>query len=39
MIVANRYDDEELLGHLGMLDDVWWLFGGGGMGHFIVSGP
>jgi len=34
MIVATRYYDEELLGHLGMLDDIRWLFAGG-MGHFI----
>ena len=37
MIVATRYYDEELLGHLGILDDIHWLFAqeGGGMRHFI----
>jgi len=28
MVVATRYYDEELLGRLGMLDDIWWLFVG-----------
>jgi len=32
--VETRYYDEELLGSLGLLDDIQWLFAGG-MGHFI----
>jgi len=35
MVVAIRYYDEELLAHLGMLDDIRWLFAQGGIGHFI----
>ena len=35
MIVETRYYDEELLGCLGMLDDIQWLFAWDGMGHFI----
>ena len=33
--MATRYYDEELLGRLGLLDDIWWLFVQGSMGHFI----
>ena len=31
MVVATRYDDEELLVLLGMLDDIRWLFARGDM--------
>jgi len=34
IVVATRYYDEELLGWLGLLDDIRWLFVGG-MRHFI----
>jgi len=34
MNVATRYYDENLLAQLGMLDDIRWLFVGGGTGHF-----
>lgn len=35
IVVATRYYDEELLGHLGLLDDIRWLFAWEGMWHFI----
>jgi len=35
MVMAIHYYDEELLGHLVMLDDILWLFVRGSMGHFI----
>ena len=35
IIVATHYYDEELLGHLGSLDDKRWLFARRGTGHFI----
>ena len=34
-VVATRYYDENLLAQLGMLDDIRWLFAGGGMGHIL----
>ena len=37
MIVETRYYDEELLGRLGLLDDIRWLFAQGGIGHFIET--
>ena len=33
--MATHYYDEKLLEHLGLLDDIRWLFARGGMGHFI----
>jgi len=33
--VATRYYDEKLLGCLGMLDDIRWLFTRDSIGHFI----
>jgi len=33
-MVATRYYDEELLVHLGLLDDLQWLFVQGSMVHF-----
>ena len=35
MVVATRYYDEELLGRLRLLDDIWWLFARRGIRHFI----
>jgi len=35
MDVATHYYDEELLGRLGLLDDIRWLFGWGSIGHFF----
>jgi len=35
MTVATHYHDEELLGCLGMVHDIHWLFARGGMGQFI----
>jgi len=37
MVVATRDYEEELLAHLGMLDDIRWLFAPSGMGHFIKT--
>ena len=33
-VVATRYYDDELLVQLGLLEDIRWLFGRGGMEHF-----
>jgi len=35
MVMATHYYDEQLLRYLEMLDNIWWLFARGRMGHFI----
>jgi len=37
MVVTTCYYNEELLGRLGLLDDIQYLFARGGMGHFIET--
>ena len=34
-MIATQYYDEELLGQMGLLDDIRWLFARNGMGQFI----
>jgi len=35
VVIATRYYDEDLLARLEMLDNIRWLFAGGGMSHFL----
>ena len=35
IVIATRYNDEDLLARLGLLDDIRWLFARGGMSHFL----
>ena len=34
-MIATRYYDDELLGQMGLFDDIRWLFARGGIGQFI----
>ena len=37
LVVATLYYDEDVLNHLGLLDDICWFFAGGGMGQFLET--
>jgi len=37
LLVATRHYDEDVSNHLGLLDDMRWLFARGGMGQFLET--
>ena len=36
-MVATQYYDDEVLNHLGLLDDIYWLFARARFGHFLET--